>query len=123
MKFFLAERATIINRDAGVIPESCCSREALELREIPGRAGIVGAGATGVEFAHLWRTYGDTAASAGHGGGDLLEVIDFVEVIIRGDEPEIGIHQAMDMTLPGLVSQQSIAEGGRWLDVPDSRDW
>ena len=34
------------------------SREALELREVPGRAVIVGAGATGVEFAHLWRTYG-----------------------------------------------------------------
>ena len=34
------------------------SREALELREVPGRAVIVGAGATGVEFAHLWRTFG-----------------------------------------------------------------
>ena len=34
------------------------SREALELRQVPGRAVIVGAGATGVEFAHLWRTYG-----------------------------------------------------------------
>ena len=29
----------------------------------------------------------------------------------------------MDMTLPGLLSQQSIEEGGSWLDVPDSRDW
>jgi predicted dehydrogenase len=71
----------------------------------------------------LWRSHGDLAASAGHGGGDLLEIIDFVDAIGRGAEPEIGIHQAMDMTLPGLVSQQSIAEGGRWLDVPDSRDW
>jgi len=70
----------------------------------------------------LWRTYGDLAASSGHGGGDLLEIIDFVEAISRGVEPEIGIHQTMDMTLPGLVSQQSIAKCGRWLDVPDSRD-
>ena len=30
---------------------------------------------------------------------------------------------AMDMTLPGLVSQQSIAQNGQWLDVPDSRSW
>jgi hypothetical protein len=29
----------------------------------------------------------------------------------------------MDMTMPGLISQQSIAEGGRWIDVPDSRAW
>ena len=35
----------------------------------------------------------------------------------------IGIHEAMDMTLPGLVSQESIRAGGAWLDVPDSRAW
>jgi len=29
----------------------------------------------------------------------------------------------MDMTLPGLVSQQSIQQDGRWLPVPDSREW
>ena len=63
-------------------------------------------------LSDLWRKH-----------GDLLEIIDFVETIGRGVEPEIGIHQAMDMTPPGLVSQQSIAEGGRWLDVPDFRDW
>ena len=34
------------------------SREALELREVPQRAVIVGAGATGAEFAYLWRAYG-----------------------------------------------------------------
>jgi hypothetical protein len=27
------------------------------------------------------------------------------------------------MTLPGLVSQRSILEGGRWIEVPDSRAW
>ena len=34
------------------------SREALELREIPPRVVIVGGGATGMEFAHIYRTYG-----------------------------------------------------------------
>ena len=34
------------------------SREALELREVPRRAVIVGGGATGSEFAYLWNTYG-----------------------------------------------------------------
>jgi hypothetical protein len=41
----------------------------------------------------------------------------------HGTEPELGIDAAMDMTLPGLLSQQSIEQGGTWLDVPDSRDW
>ncbi len=34
------------------------SREALELREPPGRVVIVGAGATGAEFGYLWSKYG-----------------------------------------------------------------
>ena len=34
------------------------SREALELREVPSRVVIIGGGATGVEFAYLYRAYG-----------------------------------------------------------------
>ncbi len=60
---------------------------------------------------------------AGHGGGDFLEVHDFIRAILDGAPPPVGIHEAMDMTLPGLVSQQSIAQGSVWLDVPDSREW
>ena len=70
-----------------------------------------------------WRKASDAARRAGHGGGDYFEVLDFVNAI-RGKAPSpIGIHEAMDMTLPGLVSQQSILQGGKWLDVPDSRKW
>jgi predicted dehydrogenase len=70
-----------------------------------------------------WRESGEAAAKAGHGGGDYFEILDFADAI-RGKRPaEIGIHEAMDMTLPGLVSQQSILQDGAWLDVPNSRDW
>ncbi len=71
----------------------------------------------------MWRRPPPEALRAGHGGGDYFEVLDFINAI-QGKAPcPIGIHQAMDMTLPGLVSQQSIAEGGKWLPVPDSREW
>jgi predicted dehydrogenase len=70
-----------------------------------------------------WRDYEDAAGQAGHGGGDYFVVSEFVRSIREGTPPLIGIHEAMDMTLPGLVSQQSILEGGRWLEVPDSRRW
>ncbi len=70
-----------------------------------------------------WRRYAELAKQAGHGGGDLLEIIDFVDAIDGIRPTPIGIHEAMDMTLPGLVSQQSIEQGGQWLAVPDSRDW
>ena len=70
-----------------------------------------------------WRVHGDLAVNFGHGGGDLLQMANFIDVVVCGLKPEIGVHEAMDMTLPGLVSQQSIVEGGRWMDVPDSRQW
>ena len=74
-----------------------------------------------------WRALEAKAQESGHGGGDLYEMDAFCAAI-RGDAPDsslpfIGIDQAMDYTLPGLISQQSIEQGGVWLDVPDSREW
>ena len=71
----------------------------------------------------FWKENMALGAAAGHGGGDYLEVLDFVKALRGEAPPPVGIHEAMDMTLPGLLSQQSIAEGGRWLEVPDSRLW
>lgn len=70
-----------------------------------------------------WLHPSEEQLQAGHGGGDYLEVQDFVRAILDGTPPPIGIHEAMDMTLPGLLSQQSIAQGSVWLGVPDSREW
>lgn len=70
-----------------------------------------------------WRNFEEAARQAGHGGGDYFVVAEFVKALREGRPPPIGIHEAMDMTLPGLVSQRSILERGRWLEVPDSRDW
>ena len=49
--------------------------------------------------------------------------MDFIQSINGEIDCPIGIHEAMDMTLPGLISQQSIVQDGAWLDVPDSRSW
>jgi len=70
-----------------------------------------------------WRVGMEKGKNAGHGGGDYFEVLDFINAI-QGKAPcPIGIHESMDMTLPGLVSQQSILKKGAWLAVPDSREW
>jgi predicted dehydrogenase len=71
----------------------------------------------------MWQRYEAAASEAGHGGGDLLELVDFADAVAGRRPTPIGIHEAMDMTLPGLVSQQSIRESGAWLPVPDSRAW
>jgi predicted dehydrogenase/GNAT superfamily N-acetyltransferase len=70
-----------------------------------------------------WLNPPPEALASGHWGGDYFEVQDFIRAV-RGEAPRlVGIHEAMDMTLPGLISQQSIAQRGRWLPVPDSREW
>jgi len=70
-----------------------------------------------------YRTQEEIATKAGHGGGDFYELLDFSEAILGRKAPTVGLHEAMDLTIPGLVSQQSVLEGGRWLPVPDSRSW
>ena len=70
-----------------------------------------------------YRKFGKDAEEAGHGGADFYAILDFIEAI-QGKHPcSVGIHETMDMTLPGLVGQQSIQQGGTWLEVPDSRKW
>ena len=70
-----------------------------------------------------WKQASEAARKAGHGGGDYFEVIDFIAACTGQRPPAIGIDEAMDMTLPGLASQISAREGGRWVDVPDPRQW
>ena len=71
----------------------------------------------------LWRNPPEAALQAGHGGGDYFEVLDFINSIVNGTPCPIGIHESMDMTLPGLISQISIGTAGAWMEVPDSRTW
>jgi len=70
-----------------------------------------------------WRKASKVAKRAGHGGGDYFELLDFIDAVRGKCPPTVGIHEAMDMTLPGLVSQQSTQQDGAWLPVPDSREW
>jgi hypothetical protein len=70
-----------------------------------------------------WKHPPEAVAKAGHAGSDFYEVTDFVNAIAEGREPPIGIHDSRDMTLPGLISQESIRRDGEWLPVPDSREW
>jgi len=70
----------------------------------------------------MWRDQA-LLTGVGHGGGDLLELLYWRDVIQGRRENQLGIHQAMDCALPGLISQQSIQNGNIWMPVPDSRNW
>jgi predicted dehydrogenase len=70
-----------------------------------------------------WKTHMELANATGHGGSDYFVLLDFIDAIKGKHACPIGIHEAMDMTLPGLCSQESIKQLGIWVDVPNSRDW
>ena len=70
-----------------------------------------------------WKNPPRQALEAGHGGSDYWVIQDFLSAIREDRNPPIDIDRAMDMTLPGLISQQSLAQGSTWVAVPDSRIW
>lgn len=65
--------------------------------------------------------YATPPAGAGHWGSDAWPFLEFLDAVERGTTPPIDVMRALDMTLPGIVSEQSIAEGGAWRHVPDPR--
>lgn len=54
--------------------------------------------------------------------GEYFKVRDFVDSILNDTVPPLDVYTAMDFTVPGLVSEQSIANGGMPVAVPDFRD-
>lgn len=75
----------------------------------------------------VWRAWGHLGEQhpdlGWHGGADLLEIATFAEVISGRRPNPLAIDAAMDLTLPGLASQDSAAADGAWITVPDSRSW
>ncbi len=58
---------------------------------------------------------------AGHGGGDFFIVQDFVDAITKGTPPAIDVYQAAEWTAVALLSELSITNGGRMMDMPRFR--
>jgi len=55
------------------------SREALARREVPGRVVVIGGGPIGVEFAHIWASYGST-----------VSVVEMLDTLVPLEDPDIG---------------------------------
>jgi len=70
-----------------------------------------------------WAEGLERSKGSGHGGSDYFVVLAFLQAALGRRPPDIDVHAAMDMTLPGLISQESMQRGGAWVDVPDSREW
>ncbi len=66
---------------------------------------------------------GATPSGAGHWGADAWPILDFVDAVWTEADVPIDVYAALDMSLPSVVSERSVAEGGAWLQVPDPRTW
>lgn len=69
----------------------------------------------------IWRNPPEEALKAGHGGGDYFEIREFVDCIINDTKPPVDVYEALDMTVPGLVSELSINRRSIPVPVPDFR--
>jgi predicted dehydrogenase len=68
-----------------------------------------------------WRELEAVAMKTGHEGCDYFEVHAFIESLRNGTPPPVDVYTALDWTLPGLMSEQSIEAGGVPVAVPDPR--
>jgi len=62
--------------------------------------------------------------NAGHGGSDFFTTHYFVRSLLGDEEAKansIGVYEAVDMCIPGILAYRSIVAGGTTLDVPDFR--
>lgn len=70
----------------------------------------------------IWRNPSEEALKAGHGGGDYFEIREFIDCILNDTKPPVDVYEAMDMTVPGIVSEESANKGSIPLPVPDFRE-
>lgn len=65
----------------------------------------------------------EEAKESFHWGADYYMVKDFVQCIREEKPVPIDIYKALEFTLPGLMSEESIVAGGKPVEVPNVRAW
>ncbi len=65
------------------------------------------------------------AASTGHGGGDFYTTHYFIQSILGDEEAKkasIGVYDAVNMCIPGILAYKSIVNGNIPMDIPNLRN-
>lgn len=55
---------------------------------------------------------------SGHDGSHTFLTHEFIEALKHGRPPAIGIHESLNMTVPGIIAHQSALRGGERLPIP-----
>ncbi len=67
----------------------------------------------------LWAEYRQKAAGSGHGGIDFFAVNEFVKTVRSGRPSPIDAYDAAAWSSIIPLSRQSLADGGRPVEIPD----
>ena len=68
-----------------------------------------------------YRLASDEQRQTGHGGGDFFIVEDFIQSILKGIPPPVDVYTACEWTAVGLLSELSITNQSRQIDMPHFR--
>ncbi|WP_158560800.1 Gfo/Idh/MocA family protein [Paenibacillus contaminans] len=68
-----------------------------------------------------YKTATEGQRQTGHWGGDFFIVQDFVDAALRGVKPAIDVYDACEWTAVALLSELSVMNGGRMMEMPDFR--
>ncbi|UCD30010.1 MAG: Gfo/Idh/MocA family oxidoreductase [Planctomycetota bacterium] len=72
------------------------------------------------EFNHpLWKTLGQQAKSAGHGGMDYMEDYRMIKCLRTGAPMDMDVYDAAAWSVVSELSERSVARRGRSMNVPD----
>ncbi len=89
------------------------ARHALELTEVPSSIAVIGAGAIGVEFAHVWRSYGAE-----------VTIIEMLPSVLPLEDADVGQEMAKALNKQGIkvhtntkVEKVDVAADGLTLSV------
>ena len=73
-------------------------------------------GQSGLSRRTFMPTVGGLGVALGASHGYLTN--DFIESILLEKQPTVGISEALNMTLAGVVAHQSALKGGEWMKIP-----
>ena len=73
-------------------------------------------GQSGVTRRMFMPAIGGLGVALGASHGYLTN--DFIESILLEKQPTVGISEALNMTLAGVVAHQSALNDGKWMDIP-----
>jgi predicted dehydrogenase len=73
-----------------------------------------------VKYEHAWwKSLGQKALQAGHGGADYMELYLFLEAVRIKSQTPLDVYDSVAMSVIIPLSQQSIAKGGAPVECPD----